>query len=116
MDIDVMKFINAGATPEEIYAAAKKAAQEKKEAEAADLKIKALRERALDAVIKYAEAVVGETLSKETVDEVEQDLIDLEKVLKKMRKSASAPKVEKREAKSDSDVLFKFLGELGLLD
>lgn len=116
MDIDVMKFIDAGATPEEIYAAAKKAAQEKKEKDAADLKIKTLRDRALDAVIKYAEGVIDEPVSKQTIDDVEQDLIDLERVLKKMRKPVSAPKVEKREAKSDNDVLFKFLGELGLLD
>ena len=112
MNIDVMKFIDAGATPEEIYAAAKKAAQEKKERDAAAGRIAKAREVALDAVIKYAEAVVGDKIDDNVRKEVEKDLIEMEELFTKMRKPS--PKVTKKSVDNDTDILLKFLSELGL--
>ena len=112
MNIDVMKFIDAGATPEEIYAAAKKAAQEKKEKDAAAGRITEARKVALDAVVKYAEAVLGDKIDEDARKEVEKDLIEMEKFFTKMRKSS--PKVAKKPADNDTDILLKFLTELGL--
>lgn len=112
MNIDVMKFIDAGATPEEIYAAAKKAAQEKKEKDAAVGRITEARKVALDAVVKYAEAVLGDKIDEDARKEVEKDLIEMETFFSKMRKPT--PKVAKRQIDNDTEALINFLAKLGL--
>lgn len=117
MTKDIEKLLNAGMTPEKIYAEASRIAEAKAAAaEKAEKNVADKRAAVLKALDDYTSAIIGAPMTPELHKELDDSLKYLESTVKAVDEKIKNKTLQKTSSKSKSDdeILFDFLKALSI--